>query len=50
MKQVIALSGFTGIVILGTFAMNGEGITGSIFVLSQWYRRRIVYASGRHLR
>ncbi|MCR1811218.1 NADH-quinone oxidoreductase subunit M [Sulfurospirillum sp. hDNRA2] len=35
MKQVIAYSSIShmGIVILGTFAMNGEGITGSIFLM-----------------
>lgn len=35
MKQVIAYSSIShmGIVILGTFAMNAEGITGSIFLM-----------------
>ena len=35
MKQVIAYSSIShmGIVVLGTFAMNAEGITGSIFLM-----------------
>jgi len=35
MKQVIAYSSIShmGIIILGTFALNAEGITGSIFLM-----------------